>query len=86
MILSQSLKKGELKFTLHGQKLQGGWVLVRMKTDRSGGRRSNWLLIKHRDEFASERDVAEMDRSVASNRAMADIEAGRGRAHQALYC
>lgn len=77
---SQSLKKGELKFTLHGQKLQGSWVLVRMKTDRNAGHRSNWLLIKHRDEFAGERDVAENDRSIASNRAMADIEAGRGRA------
>ena len=75
----QSLKKGELKFSLNGEKLQGDWLLVRMKTDRSGGRRSNWLLIKHRDEFASEQDVTEKDRSVASGRMMEDIEAGRGR-------
>ena len=44
--------KGELKFTLAGDKLQGSWVLVRMQHDRNGGKRTNWLLIKHRDEFA----------------------------------
>ena len=54
-----------------GEKLQGGWVLVRMKRDRNGGKRTNWLLIKHRDEFASEGDGDDMldeDRSVASGR------------------
>ena len=48
--------KGDLKFTLHGDKLQGSWVLVRMRHDRSGGKRTNWLLIKHRDEYAREGD------------------------------
>src|SRR6478672_5783579 len=47
-------KKGDLKFTLHGDKLHGSWVLVRMRNDRTGGTRTNWLLIKHRDEFAKE--------------------------------
>ena len=42
-------KKGDLKFTLHGNKLHGSWVLVRMRNDRTGGKRTNWLLIKHRD-------------------------------------
>ena len=37
---------------LAGDKLQGGWVLVRMKHDRDGGKRNNWLLIKHKDEWA----------------------------------
>ena len=41
-------RAGELKFTLEGQKLQGSWVLVR--TDRSGTRTPQWLLIKHRDD------------------------------------
>ena len=50
-----ALRKGELKFTLAGEKLQGSFVLVRMKHDRDGGKRNNWLLIKHRDEFARER-------------------------------
>src|SRR5690606_29318499 len=46
------LKKGELKFTLDGERLHGSFVLVRMKGDRYGGKRTNWLLIKHRDEHA----------------------------------
>jgi len=74
-----ALRKGELKFTLAGHKLKGSFVLVRMKRDRDGGKRSNWLLIKHRDEFASEVDVAEQDKSVASGRSLEQIAAGKGR-------
>ena len=74
-------KKGDLKFTLHGDKLHGSWVLVRMRNDRTGGKRTNWLLIKHRDEFASEsEDILSEDKSVASGRAMAEIAKGKGRA------
>lgn len=74
-------KKGDLKFILHGEKLRGSWVLVRMRHDRSGGKRTNWLLIKHRDEFASEdEDILAEDKSVASGRAMDQIAGGKGRA------
>lgn len=74
-------KKGDLKFTLHGEKLHGSWVLVRMRRDRNGGKRTNWLLIKHRDGYASERvDILAEDKSVASGRAMAQIAGGKGRA------
>jgi bifunctional non-homologous end joining protein LigD len=76
---ARALKRGELKFMLHGQKLNGSWVLVRMRHDRTGGKRTNWLLIKHRDAAASDEDVTAEDRSVASGRAMEDIAAGRGR-------
>ena len=79
----RGFKKGDLKFTLHGDKLHGSWVLVRMKGDRYGGKRTNWLLIKHRDEFAREgeaNDILEEDRSVASGRAMAQIAQGKGKA------
>jgi bifunctional non-homologous end joining protein LigD len=74
-------RKGDLKFTLHGDKLHGSWVLVRMRNDRTGGKRTNWLLIKHRDEYASEdEDILAEDKSVASGRAMAAIADGKGRA------
>ena len=76
-----ALKKGTLKFKLDGEKLHGSWVLVRMKRDRSGGKRTNWLLIKHRDEFAGEKDgdaILEEDRSVASGRTLDQIAAGKG--------
>ena len=79
----RGFKKGDLKFTLHGDKLQGSWVLVRMKGDRYGGKRTNWLLIKHRDEFVKEgeaNDILEEDRSVASGRTMAQIAQGKGKA------
>ncbi len=79
----RGFKKGDLKFTLHGGKLQGSWVLVRMRHDRSGGKRTNWLLIKHRDEYAREgadNDILEQDKSVASGRAMEQIAEGKGRA------
>jgi bifunctional non-homologous end joining protein LigD len=77
------LKKGELKFRLEGDRLQGSWVIVRMKGDRYGGKRNNWLLIKHRDEHAADAAAVEAmmseDASVASGRKMTDIAAGKGR-------
>ncbi|KRR08994.1 ATP-dependent DNA ligase [Bradyrhizobium jicamae] len=79
----RGFKKGDLKFTLQGDKLHGSWVLVRMKGDRYGGKRTNWLLIKHRDEYAREgtaNDILEEDRSVASGRSMAQIAEGKGKA------
>jgi bifunctional non-homologous end joining protein LigD len=76
----EGLARGELKFRLNGERLDGGWVLVRLKNDRTRSKRTNWLLIKHRDEAAREGDaVLTEDRSVASGRAMAAIAAGKGR-------
>ena len=76
----KALKKGELKFVLEGERLHGSWVLVRMKRDRTGGKRENWLLIKHRDEAAVEGDdlLKTADTSIASGRAMDTITAGKG--------
>jgi bifunctional non-homologous end joining protein LigD len=78
----QALADGDFKFTLEGKRLHGSWVLVRMKKDFSGGKRTNWLLIKHRDDYARDGDddalLAE-DKSVASGRSMAAIAAGKGR-------
>src|SRR5690606_5763882 len=45
------LKQGKLKFFVEGERMQGGWTLVRMKP-RKRGDRENWLLIKERDEHA----------------------------------
>src|ERR1043165_1467908 len=81
--MTSGFAKGDLKFNLHGDKLHGSWVLVRMRHDRNGGKRTNWLLIKHRDEYAregDENDILDEDRSVASGRSVAEIKAGKGRA------
>lgn len=47
-------REGQLKFVLHGSKMQGEWALVRLRRDE---KKPTWLLIKHRDAFA--RDEAD---------------------------
>jgi bifunctional non-homologous end joining protein LigD len=77
----KALRKGEFKFVLDGERLIGGFVLVRMAAHPSQ-RANNWLLIKHRDEYAVDGDgdaILASARSVASNRTMAQIAAGQGR-------
>jgi len=68
-----ALAKGDLKFTLRGKKLKGSWVLVR--THGYGSKEGkSWLLIKHRDEFASTMDITAAEpRSALSRRLLADI-------------
>lgn len=75
-----ALRRGELKFTLHGTKLRGSWVLVRTRSGYppSSGRPA-WLLIKHRDAYASDRDItAAMPDSVISKRTLAATAAAGG--------
>jgi len=72
------LKKGELKFVLHGSKLKGSWVLVRTKGAQKSAR-SAWLLMKHKDRYASLQDITSSKaRSVLSRRSMAGIAAAYG--------
>jgi bifunctional non-homologous end joining protein LigD len=78
----EMLRRGAFTFKLEGTRLHGGWVLVRLRNDRSNGHRHNWLLIKHHDAFdraGNGNGAAAEDRSVASGRTMADIAAGTGR-------
>jgi bifunctional non-homologous end joining protein LigD len=79
----QMLKAGELKFILAGQKLAGSWVLVRIKNNRGRDTRTNWLLIKHRDQYAKAGATASLlaeIKSVASGRSMQQIADGVGKA------
>src|SRR5436853_3543398 len=48
----EGYRKGKLKFRLDGEKLQGGWTLVRMHGRQGGDNGENWLLIKENDETA----------------------------------
>ncbi|WP_064697317.1 DNA ligase D [Rhizobium aegyptiacum] len=79
----EALRKGDFKFTLEGERLHGSFVLVRMRNDRERSKRTNWLLIKHHDEFSVEENGAaileENITSVASGRSMEMIAAGKGR-------
>jgi bifunctional non-homologous end joining protein LigD len=70
--VAAGLARGELKFQLHGRKLNGSWVLVRT-------RNRQWLLIKHRDRYASTDDVTvARPLSVVSRRSMAGIARAAG--------
>jgi bifunctional non-homologous end joining protein LigD len=66
-----SLAGGDLKFVLHGHKLNGSWALVQMK----GRGENNWLLLKHRDEAArpGASITAEAPDSVATGRSIEAI-------------
>lgn len=76
--IEAALKKGDLKFTLQGEKLHGSWVLVRTRGFGSKAGKS-WLLIKHRDRFASTKDITiEKPRSVVSSRLLAEIAREEG--------
>jgi len=63
----EGLRKGNLKFELVGEKLNGEWVLVRLHGREQSGK-PNWLLIKHRDEHA--RPTAEFDVTVDQPRSV----------------
>ena len=71
--VSDGLKKGDLKFVLLGKKLKGSFVLVRTR-DRQ------WLLIKHKDEYAEEgEEIAETQPySVLTKRTLAEIAEDEG--------
>ena len=71
-----SYREGKLKFELHGEKLRGGWMLVKSHGGKYGGDKS-WLLIKENDEYArSGVDARVVDTepdSVASGRSLEAI-------------
>jgi bifunctional non-homologous end joining protein LigD len=72
-------QKGHLKFELDGEKLKGGWALIRTHGSKYGGKsgKQAWLLIKEGDEYAKEgraaRVVDEEPDSVVSGRSLEEI-------------
>jgi bifunctional non-homologous end joining protein LigD len=75
-----ALKKGDLGFALRGIKLRGSWVLIRAGGNLSSASKPPaWLLIKHRDAFASKVDITLTEpRSAISNRLLAEIARDEG--------
>lgn len=73
----EGLAKGDLKMRIHGERMTGEYVLVHMKGRDQGGR-ENWLLIKHRDDQAREKDTLQSryTRSVATGRNFEEIAKG----------
>ena len=73
---ARALSEGHASFELHGAKLRGGWALRRMHR----GEKPQWLLVKKRDDFASEEDVTvEHPESVLSGKTIEQIAGPRGR-------
>jgi bifunctional non-homologous end joining protein LigD len=67
-------RAGKLKFRLHGDKLHGGWTLVRTRLQASGDK-EQWLLIKEKDEQA--RPHAEMEGLIGKRADSAHVETER---------
>ena len=79
--LDAAFSKGQIKMVLHGERLQGKWALIRLRSDRGKpSKRNNWLLIKERDEHTVEGEGdanMEIDASVTTGRSLAEIAAGK---------
>jgi bifunctional non-homologous end joining protein LigD len=79
--LDAAFKKGQIKMILHGERLQGKWALIRLRSDRGKpSKRNNWLLIKERDEHTVEGEGdanMEIDASITTGRSLAEIAAGK---------
>jgi bifunctional non-homologous end joining protein LigD len=76
---AEQLERGELKFRLHGHKLNGSFVLVKLKHSRG---KNEWLLIKHRDDYADPMwNVEEHGESVVSGRPLPKTQKEKRSAH-----
>jgi bifunctional non-homologous end joining protein LigD len=71
----KALKSGKLTFRLHGKKMFGEWALVKIRGKSGSGKGNEWLLLKHRDQFANDRiDVTKVaPRSVVSNQTVEEM-------------
>jgi len=70
----KNLKNGELKFILKGKKLKGEFVLVRLHNDDK-----NWLLIKHKDEYAVNKNDDAEKTTKENTKKIASIRHGRAK-------
>ena len=68
----EGITRGKLSFTLQGKKLRGSFALVKTKYAPD-----SWLMLKHKDEFVTERNVLEDDASVRSGLTIQDLKEGR---------
>jgi bifunctional non-homologous end joining protein LigD len=77
---SKQLAAGEIKFLLHGRKLRGGFVLVKLKRGEKG---NEWLMIKHKDAGVDPKwDIELHDGSALTGRTLTEIAEGLPAAHR----
>jgi bifunctional non-homologous end joining protein LigD len=78
---AETLRKGDLKFSLNGQKLKGEFALVHIKSRRPDSKGTEWLLIKHRDEYVqADYDIEKYDYSALTKRTLKQIAGDAGSA------
>jgi bifunctional non-homologous end joining protein LigD len=68
-IMLREFRAGSIKIRMHGKKLKGEFALVRMQ----GRGENSWLIIKHRDKYASVEDITLKDRSVVSRKTIESL-------------
>jgi bifunctional non-homologous end joining protein LigD len=73
-LLMKQFETGSMKFSLNGKKLKGEFALVRMKSRQENA----WLLIKHRDEYASHDDITKNGASVVSGKNIDELSSDSG--------
>ena len=74
-VMEEGIKKGEIKFFLHGKKVKGSFALVKTKNFPPGSTKDNWLMIKHKDEYCRENyEAKNEDFSVRSGKSLQEIE------------
>jgi bifunctional non-homologous end joining protein LigD len=77
----QMMARGDLKFRLHGEKLNGEFVLAKMRSRRPGSKWTEWLLIKKNDESMNAKfDIDKLDYSVLTKRSLNEIAGDHGSA------
>jgi bifunctional non-homologous end joining protein LigD len=69
-MLLHALHTGDLKLNMHGSKINGAFALFRM---RRPGQENAWMLVKKKDEFASEENITEQDKSIKSGKTIAEV-------------
>jgi bifunctional non-homologous end joining protein LigD len=75
----QMMAKGDLKFLLHGEKLNGEFVLAKMRSRRPGSKGTEWLLIKKKDaSMNAQFDIDKLDYSVLTKRSLNEIAGDDG--------
>src|SRR6201995_1347569 len=73
------MEKGDLKFLLHGEKLNGEFVLAKMRSRRPGSKGTEWLLIKKKDEAAKTNfNIDKLDYSALTKRSLNEIAGDDG--------
>src|SRR5579871_4006959 len=68
----QQIEKGEIKFSLSGEKLRGSFALVKLRNSEKG---NDWLMLKHKDASVDPGwDVDQHDGSVLTGRTLEEIK------------